>query len=96
MLEGRSCVVPRLFPSSCQADDKWPFMTYLPDLDIKNGKRPLDPDGEEEPQSRKANRRVDSHHQGKTTQFLFQQQSCHADDSVVPQMDQLVIRRRIK
>ncbi|KAG5091302.1 hypothetical protein JHK82_050080 [Glycine max] len=87
MLEGRSCVVPRLFPSSCQADDKWPFMTYLPDLDIKNGKRPLDPDGEEEPQSRKANRRVDSHHQGKTTQFLFQQQSCHADDSVVPQMD---------
>ena len=30
---------------------------------------------------------MDSHHQGKTTQFLFQQQSCHADDSVVPQMD---------
>lgn len=90
MLDGRSCVVPRLFPSSCQADNKWSFMTYLPDLDIKNGKRPLDPDGEEEPQPRKANRRVDSrHHDGETARFLYQQQqSCHADDSVVPQMDQ--------
>lgn len=49
-------------------------MTYLADLDIKNGKRPLDIDDEEEEHlPRKANRRVE--------------QSCHAGDSVVPQMD---------
>ncbi|CAJ1939909.1 unnamed protein product [Sphenostylis stenocarpa] len=88
MLEGRSCVLPRLFPSSCQADTNWSFMTYLPDLDTKNGKRPKDVDDEEEPQPRKINRRVDPCHQGETTQFLFQQQSCHADDFVLPQIDE--------
>ncbi|KAK7386962.1 hypothetical protein VNO78_27374 [Psophocarpus tetragonolobus] len=88
MLEGRSCVVRRLFPSSCQADNKWSFMTYLPDLDLKNGKRPSDTDGDEEHQPRKTNRRVDSCHEGDAARFLFQQQSCHADESVVPEMDQ--------
>lgn len=37
MLDGRSCVVPRLFPSSCQAENKWSYMSYVRDLDIKNG-----------------------------------------------------------
>ncbi|KAK7362246.1 hypothetical protein VNO77_04356 [Canavalia gladiata] len=88
MFDGRSCVVPRLFSSSCQAENKWSFMTFLPDVDIKNGKRPLDIDGEDESQARKVNRRLDSCHQDETAQILFPQQSCHADDSVVPQMDQ--------
>ncbi|KAK7348575.1 hypothetical protein VNO80_23134 [Phaseolus coccineus] len=85
MLEGRSCVVQRLFPSSCQADNKWSFMKYLPDT--KNGKRPSDTDGEEESQPRKINRRADSCHQGETTPVLYEQKY-DADDSVLPQMDE--------
>lgn len=42
MLEGRSCVFPRLFSSTCPAENNWSFMKYLPDFDIKNGKRPFD------------------------------------------------------
>jgi len=84
MLEGRSCVV-RLFPSSCQADNKWSFMAYLPDLDTKNGKRPSDDaDCEEESQPRKINRRAESVHPGgDTVRVLSQQQRLYdADDSV--------------
>ncbi|KAK7317542.1 hypothetical protein RJT34_01872 [Clitoria ternatea] len=87
MFDGRSCVVPGLFSSSCQAENKWSFMTFLPELDIRNGKRHRDFDGDNEPQPRKVNKRVDSCHQGETRN-LFQQHMCHADDSVVPKMDQ--------
>lgn len=79
MLEGRSCVVPRLFSSSCQTENNWSFMNYMPDLDIKNGKHPLDIDGEDESHPKKVNRRLDS---------CYQQKSCHAEDSVVPEIDQ--------
>ena len=85
MLEGRSCLVQRLFTGSCQADNKWPFMTYLPDT--KNGKRPSDTEGEEESQPRKINRKADSCHQGETTRFLSLEQY-DVDDSVLPQMDE--------
>ncbi|XP_061364034.1 F-box/kelch-repeat protein At1g26930-like [Gastrolobium bilobum] len=88
MLDGRSCVVPGLFSNSCQTENKWSFMKYLPDLDIKNGKRPLDIDCDDEPQPRKVSKRLDSCHQGETVPIVFQQQSCHAKDSVVAQMDQ--------
>ncbi|XP_004511220.1 F-box/kelch-repeat protein At1g26930-like [Cicer arietinum] len=87
MLEGRSCVVPRLFSSSCQAENNWSFMNYMPDLDIKNGKRPLGIDDEDEPQSRKVNRRLGSCYQDEMGLVSIEQKSCHADDSVVPQMD---------
>lgn len=74
MLEGRSCLVPRLFSSSCQAEaeNNWSFMKFMPDLEIKNGKRGID--DEDEPQPRKVNRRLESCYQGEM-------------DSVVPQID---------
>ena len=87
MLDGRSCVVPRLFSSSCQAENKWSYMTYLPDFDIKNGKRPLEIDAEDEPHPRKVIKRLDSCHRGKADRILFQQQSYQTDDSVVPKID---------
>lgn len=37
MLEGRSCLVPRLFVSSCQPESQWSFMPFRP-----SGKHPLD------------------------------------------------------
>ncbi|QHO59525.1 hypothetical protein HN51_013722 [Arachis hypogaea] len=90
MLDGRSCVVPRLFPSSYQAENKWPFMTYLPDLDIKNGKRPLENDVNDEPNPRKVNsKRLGSRHlRGEANRVLFQQQPYQIEDSVVPKIDE--------
>ncbi|OAY61425.1 F-box/kelch-repeat protein SKIP11 [Manihot esculenta] len=37
MLEGRSCLVSRLFGSSCQPESQWPFMSLRP-----SGKHPVD------------------------------------------------------
>ncbi|CAJ2656846.1 unnamed protein product [Trifolium pratense] len=74
MLDGRSCVVPGLFSSSCQADNNWSFMKFMPDLDMTNGKRHIDIDDEDERMLRKVNRRLDSCYQGEM-------------DSVVPQID---------
>ncbi|CAL5196914.1 unnamed protein product [Lathyrus oleraceus] len=75
MLEGRSCVVPGLFSSSCLAENNWSFMKYMPDLEVKNGKRLLgSANDDDEPQSRKVNRRLDSCYPGEM-------------DSVVPQID---------
>ncbi|XP_061338767.1 F-box/kelch-repeat protein At1g26930-like isoform X1 [Gastrolobium bilobum] len=91
MLDGRSCVVPRLFSSSCQSENDWSYMKYLLDLDIKNGKRPMEIDAEDEPQPRKCNKILDSCHRVETAPISFQQQSCHAKDSVILQMDQETI-----
>ncbi|XP_057761670.1 F-box/kelch-repeat protein At1g26930-like [Arachis stenosperma] len=62
MFEGRSCVVSRLFPSSCQAENNWSYMKYLPELDIKNnGKRPAENiASEDENRPRKYTRMLDS------------------------------------
>ncbi|KAI4314185.1 hypothetical protein L6164_027119 [Bauhinia variegata] len=49
MLDGRPCVVPRLFSSSCQAENKWGYMNFLQDFEIKNGKCPADVDGNDGP-----------------------------------------------
>lgn len=95
MLDGRSCVFPRLFSSSCQVENKWSFMKYRPDLDVKNGKRPLEniDDGEEdEPQSNKLTKILGSSNQRVEAQILDEHQSCQAKDSldsssVIPQMD---------
>ncbi|KAJ1423613.1 putative F-box/kelch-repeat protein [Sesbania bispinosa] len=93
MLDGRSCVVPRLFSSSCQAENDWSYMKYLLDLDIKNGKRPMEIGAaEDEPQPRKCTKIFDSCHIVETVQISFQQQSCEAKDSVVPQMDEEIIK----
>ncbi|KAI4328413.1 hypothetical protein L6164_020770 [Bauhinia variegata] len=49
MLDGRSCVVPRLFSSCCQAENKWDYMNYLRDFEIKNDKCAVDVDGNDGP-----------------------------------------------
>ncbi|GAU10235.1 hypothetical protein TSUD_423270, partial [Trifolium subterraneum] len=74
MLDGRSCVVPGLFSSSCQADNDWSFIKFMPDLDMTNGKRHIDIDDEDERMPRKVNRRLDSCYHSEM-------------DSVVPQID---------
>ncbi|XP_027360555.1 F-box/kelch-repeat protein At1g26930-like [Abrus precatorius] len=93
MLDGRSCVVPRLFSGSCQAaENDWSYMKYLLDLDIKNGKRPMEIDDEDdEPQPRKCTKKLDSCHIVETTRISLQQQSFEARDSVVSPMDQETI-----
>ena len=82
-------MVPRLFPSSCQAENNWPYMKYLPELDIKNGKRPMEiNDAEDEPHPRKCTRMLDSCHGVETARISVQQQSFEVKDSSVPQMGQ--------
>ncbi|XP_057448265.1 F-box/kelch-repeat protein At1g26930-like [Lotus japonicus] len=88
MLDGRSCVVPRMFSSSCQTENNWSYMKdYLLDLDIKNGKRPMEIDAEGEPQPRKCTKMLDSCQEVEIARVLFRQQSLQGKDSVVPQMD---------
>lgn len=50
MLEGRSCLLSRVFSSSCQQpESKWPYMTFHQlKVNIANGKRPLEFDGEDD------------------------------------------------
>ncbi|PON70372.1 Kelch repeat type [Parasponia andersonii] len=63
MLEGRSCLVSRLFPSTCQLETKWPYMTYyLLEVEIgsSNNKRQLEIDSEEEHPKRKTSKLLDS------------------------------------
>ncbi|TKY69701.1 F-box/kelch-repeat protein SKIP11 [Spatholobus suberectus] len=92
MLDGRSCVVPRLFSSTCQAENDWSYMKCLLGLDIKNGKRPVEIDDvEDESQPRKCTKKLDSCHRVETAQISFQRQSIEAKDSVVPPMDQEII-----
>ncbi|XP_009360358.2 F-box/kelch-repeat protein SKIP11 isoform X1 [Pyrus x bretschneideri] len=62
MLEGRSCLLSRVFPSSCQPESEWPYMTYRRLDDISNSKRPLGFDGgddDEEHRERKLCKRLD-------------------------------------
>ncbi|KAK7307120.1 hypothetical protein VNO77_39906 [Canavalia gladiata] len=93
MLDGRSCVVPRLFSSSCQAENDWSYMKYLLDLDIKNGKRPMEIDAsEDESQPRKCTKMLESCHIVETARISSQHQSCEARDSaIIPQTDQETI-----
>ncbi|XP_061990504.1 F-box/kelch-repeat protein SKIP11-like [Rosa rugosa] len=52
MLEGRFCLLSRVFSSSCQQqpESKWPYMMTFHQLkvDIAKGKRPLEFDGEDD------------------------------------------------
>lgn len=49
MLEGRSCLVSRALPSSCEQETKWAYMSSCRvEVEIPNGKRRLDPDREGE------------------------------------------------
>ncbi|BAT99269.1 hypothetical protein LR48_Vigan06g103400 [Vigna angularis] len=93
MLDGRSCVVPRLFSSTCQAENDWSYMKCLLELDIKNGKRPMEIDDvEDEPQQpRKCTRKLDSYNRVEMARISLQRQSIEANDSVVSQMDQEAI-----
>ncbi|KAG5059411.1 hypothetical protein GLYMA_01G045100v4 [Glycine max] len=94
MLDGRSCVVPRMFSGTCQAENDWSYMKCLLELDIKNGKRPMEIDDveEDEPhQPRKCTKKLDSCHRVEMARISFQRQSIEAKDSVVPPMDQETI-----
>ncbi|XP_057542030.1 F-box/kelch-repeat protein SKIP11-like [Amaranthus tricolor] len=48
MLEGRSCLVSRALPSSCEQETKWAYMSYLVEVETNNGKRRLESDCEGE------------------------------------------------
>ena len=51
MLEGRSCLLSRVFSSSCQQpESNWPYRMTFHQLrvDIANGKRPLEFDGDDD------------------------------------------------
>lgn len=52
MLEGRSCLLSRVFSSSCQPESKWPYMSCRRLEDFANGKRPLGFDGEDDQERR--------------------------------------------
>ncbi|XP_058777282.1 F-box/kelch-repeat protein At1g26930-like isoform X2 [Vicia villosa] len=87
MLEGRSCVVPRLFCSSCETENDWSYMKYMLDLDIKNGKRPMEIDAaedEDEHHPKKCTKMLESCHIVETVRLSFQQNK----DSVLPGIDQ--------
>ncbi|KAE9615523.1 putative kelch-type beta propeller [Lupinus albus] len=92
MFDSRTCVVPRLYSSSCQSENNWSCRTYLPDLDSKNGKRPMEIDTEDEPHPKKSIKFLDCCHGVETNQISFQQQ---AKDSVISQMDQETIEPSI-
>ncbi|GAU32406.1 hypothetical protein TSUD_220950 [Trifolium subterraneum] len=88
MLEGRSCVVPRLFCSTCETENDWSYMKYMLDLDIKNGKRPMEIDAaEDEHHPRKCTKMLESCHIVETVCISFQQPK-DSDDS---QMNQKTI-----
>ncbi|GAV69343.1 Kelch_1 domain-containing protein [Cephalotus follicularis] len=46
MLEGRTCLVSRVFPNSCQQETKWIYMPYQHEIDIPASKRALEIDFE--------------------------------------------------
>ncbi|KAK7309766.1 hypothetical protein RJT34_06759 [Clitoria ternatea] len=92
MLDDRSCVVPRLFSSTCQADNDWSFMKCLLDLDIKNGKRPVEIDADDEPQPRKCTKKLDSCNGVEAARIEARHESFEARNSLIPQMDQETIQ----
>ncbi|XP_043724462.1 F-box/kelch-repeat protein SKIP11-like [Telopea speciosissima] len=46
MLEGQSYLISRALPSSCEQESKWAYMTYHL-IEVSNGKRHLEDEGEE-------------------------------------------------
>ncbi|KAJ4972981.1 hypothetical protein NE237_006155 [Protea cynaroides] len=52
MLEGESCLISRALPSSCEQESKFAYMTYRL-IEVSNGKRHLEDEGEEEQGQRK-------------------------------------------
>lgn len=93
MLDGRLCFVPRLFSNTCQEDNDWSYMKFLLELDIINGKRPMEIDDveNETQQPRKCTKKLDSWHRVEMTQI----ESIETEDSVFPQMDQKIIESLI-
>ncbi|CAL5188726.1 unnamed protein product [Lathyrus oleraceus] len=88
MLEGRSCVVPRLFCSACETENDWSYMKYMLDLDIKNGKRPMEiDDAEDEHHPKKCTKMLESCHIVETVRLSFQQNK----DSALSRVDQEIV-----
>ncbi|XP_058084005.1 F-box/kelch-repeat protein SKIP11-like [Magnolia sinica] len=61
MLDGRSCLVSRALPSSCEQESKWVYMNYHLIEEVSNGKRHLEEGTEEEIRERKSTRLSNSH-----------------------------------
>ncbi|KAI4386369.1 hypothetical protein MLD38_004305 [Melastoma candidum] len=59
MLEGRF-IVSRMFPGSCQSDGDWGCMSFRFEVDLDNGKRPLDADGNDDPPRRKSRKQSEA------------------------------------
>ncbi|XP_074309735.1 F-box/kelch-repeat protein SKIP11 [Silene latifolia] len=59
MLEGRSSLISRALPSSCEQETKWTYMAYRVEVENSNGKRQLELNLEEEEGFRKASRGCD-------------------------------------
>ncbi|KAI3970674.1 hypothetical protein MKX01_024321 [Papaver californicum] len=61
MLESQACLISRALPSSCEQESKWVYMSYHL-IEVSNGKRRLDDEGEEElVGERKLLKRLDTH-----------------------------------
>ncbi|XP_026386241.1 F-box/kelch-repeat protein At1g74510-like isoform X1 [Papaver somniferum] len=61
MLESQACLISRALPSSCEQESKWVYMSYRL-IEVSNGKRRLDDEGEEElVGERKSLKRLDTH-----------------------------------
>ncbi|KAK4784615.1 hypothetical protein SAY86_018983 [Trapa natans] len=72
MFEGRSCLGPRVFSSSCQHEGSWGCMSFRLELGIGSSKRPLDIDCEDEHRRRKASKLIGS-------------EFCPQDDEYLPE-----------
>lgn len=70
MLEGRSFLVSRVLPSSCEQETKWAYMTYhRVGVEVSNGKRRLDFDLEEDGGTKKTSKVCDKEEKLSRAQF---------------------------
>ncbi|XP_010242420.1 PREDICTED: F-box/kelch-repeat protein At1g74510-like [Nelumbo nucifera] len=80
MLEGQSCLISRALPSSCEQESKWVYMTYRL-IEMSNGKRRLEDDGDDEHGDRKSSKRLDALDKEVTIQTPQDLSSSPADES---------------
>ncbi|XP_042496265.1 F-box/kelch-repeat protein SKIP11-like [Macadamia integrifolia] len=69
MLEGRSCLISRPLPNSCEQESNWAFMPCRR-IEVSNGKRHLEGEGEEELRQRKLSKSSDASQIEETTRQL--------------------------
>ncbi|XP_042514980.1 F-box/kelch-repeat protein SKIP11-like [Macadamia integrifolia] len=69
MLEGQSYLISRALPSSCEQESKWAYMTYHL-IEVSNGKRHLEDEGEEALGQRKSSKISDANQREEMTRHL--------------------------